>query len=289
MADGTLGPVRLLALDLDGTLLSPHGGIDPRDVQAIHHAMDAGITVTLATGRISTGALDTARQLGLRAPIVCAEGAVIADPVTGAVIELRALSSVAVESMLIALGDHGLSPFWFTHDEVHGESAGAAHVHYVGTWSPKVTLHPSLRTSPAWNRRGEIAMALGVGEQSSVETAHARVSREHPEAVMAITFQVVRSDAWALFTRASAVDKAVGLARVAALLGYDRTEVAVVGDWINDVPMFQWAGRSYVMGHAPAHVAAHATVRLTATQRTGGGVAEAIASILAEPVGVPSR
>ena len=56
-----------------------------------------------------------------------------------------------------------------------------------------------------------------------------------------------------------------------------------MGDWLNDVPMFRWAGRSFVMGQSPDEVARHATDRLRATSRTGGGVAEAILAMLDLP------
>jgi hydroxymethylpyrimidine pyrophosphatase-like HAD family hydrolase len=49
-----------------------------------------------------------------------------------------------------------------------------------------------------------------------------------------------------------------------------------VGDWVNDVPMFHAAGRSFVMGQAPEHVKRSASDRLLADLHTGGGIAEAI-------------
>jgi hypothetical protein len=48
-----------------------------------------------------------------------------------------------------------------------------------------------------------------------------------------------------------------------------------VGDWLNDLPMFQVAGRSFAMGQAPDAVKSAATDVLDATATTGGGIAEA--------------
>jgi hydroxymethylpyrimidine pyrophosphatase-like HAD family hydrolase len=50
----------------------------------------------------------------------------------------------------------------------------------------------------------------------------------------------------------------------------------VVGDWVNDIPMFEVAGRSFVMGSAPEAVCAKATDVLARTAGSGGGIAEAI-------------
>jgi hypothetical protein len=76
------------------------------------------------------------------------------------------------------------------------------------------------------------------------------------------------------------VDKADGLTRLCARLGIEREEVVVVGDWLNDLSMFAWAGRSFAMGQAPLSVQEAATDRLAATSAEGGGVAEAIARAL---------
>lgn len=272
----------MIALDMDGTLLRRDGEVDPRDAEAIARARSHGITVTIATGRIAHGTLPTARKLKLDAPVVCAEGAVIVDPVTGEYLDRQPLEAHHVEAFMTAAGDHGLAPFWFTHDEVHGEEIGRDHVDYVGTWSPRVTLHPALATSPTGALlRDRVTMAVGIGAQASVEAARERIGGGHGGALLAVSFPLsLRRDAWTLLVRSAHVDKAVGLAWVARRLGFAGSQVAVVGDWVNDIPMFRWAGRSFVMGRSPEHVAEHATDRLDAHGGQGGGVAEAIARLL---------
>jgi hydroxymethylpyrimidine pyrophosphatase-like HAD family hydrolase len=73
------------------------------------------------------------------------------------------------------------------------------------------------------------------------------------------------------------------LAQLAQRLGVPRARVAAVGDWLNDVGMFAFAGRSFAMGHAPSIVQSAATDVLRSTSRAGGGVAEAIAALIATP------
>jgi len=274
-------PIRLLALDLDGTVYRHDGTIAPWDVEAVARARDAGIAVTIATGRIALGTLPAARALGIDLPVVCAEGAVIVHGRTGETIAHRSLPATHVEWLADVAGDHGLAQFWFTHDEIHGEEHGRDHVAYIGTWSPSVTLHPRLESSPAWPLREKVTMAVAVGSHDDVKAAHERVTDAHGERLSAFRFPINSSrTAWTLLVRDAAIDKSTGLAEVAAGLGLDARQVAVVGDWINDVPMFRWARRSFAMGQSPDHVAAHATDRLTATASTGGGVAEAVMKIL---------
>src|SRR3954452_9804623 len=71
---------RMLALDVDGTLLDPDGTLRPRTAEAVARAARAGIRPVLCTGRRYRRALPVARQLGLDAPLVCNSGALVKDP-----------------------------------------------------------------------------------------------------------------------------------------------------------------------------------------------------------------
>lgn len=272
---------RLLALDLDGTVYRADGTISPWDIDAVTRARECGIAVTIATGRITTGAMPAAKALGITTPMVCAEGAVVIDPVTGEVLSRQAMEGDHVEWFTHAAGEHGLAPFWILHDEIHGEEHGRAHIDYVGIWSPEVTLHASLAGSHAWSRRHDVTIAVALGSHDAVKTALERVEAMHGGALLAARFPIdARRLTWTLLVRSARHDKATGLAVVAERLGLEARDVAVVGDWVNDIPMFRWAGRSFAMGQSPDHVAEHATDRLTATHTTGGGVAEAVMAIL---------
>lgn len=276
---------RLIALDLDGTLLRHDGAVDPRDVDAIARARAEGVHVTIATGRIASGALPVAAQLDLDVTLVCAEGAVLVDPRSGEIVAHEPMERAITETITRTFGAHDLDAFWFLHDEIHGERGGADMLRYVQTWSPQITLHDDLTASSAWEaQRHLVTMAVGFGTEAAVADARESVTTTHGDALLAITFPATRAtDRWTLLTRSARTDKATGLAKVARALGVHAREVAVVGDWLNDVPMFRWAGRSFAMGQSPDEVAQHATDRLQATSRTGGGVAEAILAMLDLP------
>jgi len=77
-------PVRLIALDIDGTLVGENLVIGPRTRAAIAEARRRGIVVSLVTGRMASSALEFARELDLSAPIVAQQGALIrAMPAAG--------------------------------------------------------------------------------------------------------------------------------------------------------------------------------------------------------------
>src|SRR5262245_52324972 len=71
---------RILALDVDGTLLDPDGTLRPRTAAAVTRAAQAGIRPVLCTGRRYRRARPIALQLGLNAPIVCNSGAIVKNP-----------------------------------------------------------------------------------------------------------------------------------------------------------------------------------------------------------------
>src|SRR4029077_10039826 len=71
---------KLLALDLDGTIIDTRLNLDPRDVDALAQIIGAGVEVIACTGRPFPGALPWVRRLGLDGPIVCYQGAQVRLP-----------------------------------------------------------------------------------------------------------------------------------------------------------------------------------------------------------------
>ncbi|MBL8721930.1 MAG: HAD family phosphatase [Myxococcales bacterium] len=269
---------RLLALDLDGTLLLRSGGVHARDVAAIARARKAGFHVTLATGRLTTGTLPTARLLDLDDPMVCGDGATIADPRTGVPIERRAVSPASTDAIVQQLLRHGLVPFVFVHGAIHGDARGRHHHDAVRIWTEDVHWHADVEATDAWRGEGEVAMTLGLGSHEATASARAHL-HEHHGALEHDRFDF--GGASMLRSLQKHTSKGAALARVAERLGVAREDTAAVGDWVNDLSMFRWVGRSFAMGGAPPEVASVATDQLGAPAGQGGGVAEAIDRLLA--------
>src|SRR5215468_5084756 len=78
--NGAAGRYRILALDVDGTLLDADGHLRPRTADAVARAARAGIRPVLCTGRRYRRAREVTEQLGLDAPIVCNSGALVKEP-----------------------------------------------------------------------------------------------------------------------------------------------------------------------------------------------------------------
>jgi Cof subfamily protein (haloacid dehalogenase superfamily) len=277
-------PRFLLAVDMDGTLLRDDKTIAPEDAAAVLAASEHGIAVTIATGRLTTGALPAARELRLGTPLVCADGAVLIDPLHGTVLHRRSIVAEHAERALDVIVGHGLVPYVFLADEIHCEASGELHRPYVETWTREVVVHGSLSAAGAWREPERVAMMLGIGSEQWVLRASEQLRGAHAGVLDTVHFNLMGAQIWAVRSLPGGCDKGVMLAQLAERMGLPPSRVAAVGDWYNDVGMFNYVGRSFAMGHAPLDVRNAATDVLRATSRRGGGVAEAIGALIASGV-----
>lgn len=274
-------PMKLFATDLDGTLLDRDDNIHPRDAEVIREAMRRGVIVTIATGRLTTGTLPTARRLELTAPLVCGDGSVTACSVTARVLERRPLKTPDVERILGEIIRRPLASFVFTHDAIHSCARGKDHHSYVRAWSPEITTHADVLEAQAWRASDQGAvMVLGIGSRAEVTKIASWVEEEWPS-LEAWTFPFGTSEAWVVRVFTRGVNKGAALESLSAQLGVARNDVAVIGDWLNDLPMFAWAPRSYAMPHAPEQVRLAATHPLSEGACKRGAIADALEDFMA--------
>src|SRR6185369_6980892 len=101
--------------------------------------------------------------------------------------------------------------------------------------------------------------------------------RAHAHHVFSVSFAVsMVPGKHALLVRRAGPTKGTALAELCALAGCTLADAVAIGDWFNDVPMFEVAGRSFAMGSAPDAVRAKATDSLARVAGSGGGIAEAV-------------
>jgi len=131
---------RLLALDLDGTLLRSDGHVDARDAAAIHELRAAGVTVTIATGRLHSGAMAAAQATGIQGAIACAEGSHIVDVASRRWLAHHPMNSEVTEVLRDVFSSYPLASFVFEADGIHYDEAGERFAGYVRTWSPNLGL-----------------------------------------------------------------------------------------------------------------------------------------------------
>lgn len=262
---------RLLALDLDGTLLRRDHSVDERDLGAIRELQAAGVTVTIVTGRLCSGAAGAARACAIEGVIGCVEGSHLVEMATETTVVQHGMEPAAAALLRATLGAHGLASFVFDAAGIHHDQGAAPYTDYVRTWSPNLRIAPE---AVAWQT--EPLGAVAIGDAAPVAAAHAAL-RAHADRLFSVSFPVYAyPDKHAVLVRAAGPTKGTALAELCRHAGCSLSEAVAVGDWYNDVPMFEVAGRSFAMGSSPDVLLAAATDALSCEAGTGGGIAEAI-------------
>lgn len=258
--------IRLLAIDLDGTLVNDRLEMDPRDVAAIKAATAAGVTVVLATGRMFKSSLRYAEPLGLTGPIINYQGAVVREIASGDV-WYRCELTVPMQQRVLALAE---PRDWHVNAYVD-ERVYTARARPEADLYARVAMVPYEVVGPLskWLSRDSTKMVLVDLDPADVPARITELS-----AWMGEMGRVTRSLDWFVEVVNPEVSKARALGMVADRLGVAQAEVGAIGDNLNDEDMVRWAGFGVAMGNAPEALkgaAKHVTGRIGE-----GGVAQVI-------------
>ncbi len=274
---GDAGPYKLLAIDLDGTLLDHNGDAKEEDVVAIRKAIRRGVKVTILTGRLYSGARPSAQLLGIEGPVGCADGSHIVRVEGEKTLLHRGIRGRAASRLRASLARNDLVAFLFAEDAIVHDERGADYLPYVRTWSTDLRFSYRVTDHELWDSREGMTAVVALGKESSVGRTVADIEREAEGTMQVAMFPFRRdSEHWGMVARAAGGTKATALEWIADHYGVSMAETVCVGDWLNDLPMLQAAGRSFAMGQAPDEVKRAATDVLARDIATGGGIAEAI-------------
>jgi HAD superfamily hydrolase (TIGR01484 family) len=269
---------RLLAVDLDGTLVDAAGAVHAPDREAIAALAVKGIPTTIITGRLFSGTRRIASDVGTHGAVACVDGCHLVEVASGADLLHGSIVAESAAALRDLIERHRVTTFVFANDQILYDDEGAQHLPYVRTWSldhvrtERVTVHPH------WEHARGITAVVSLGTERAIRELELDLGRALGQAVYTAAFPVRRLQKvgmWALVARAAGYSKGTALVWLARHHGVSPEEVVAVGDWFNDIPMFAAAGRSFVMAQAPEDVKQAATDRLDADSSTGGGIAEA--------------
>lgn len=276
---------RMLAVDLDGTLLDRSGKPHARDIAALRALVAAGGIVTIVTGRLFAGTREAAELIGIRGPVACADGSHLVDAETGATLQHHGIDKNRGDVLRSALRTHGLATFVFKHNAIVHDARGDAFLPYVQMWSNQIE-----RTEEVWNhgafRSGDVTAVVALGSETDVTSVVAHVRNNTLPSLQMATFAIQRlGELWGFIARADSVSKGTALGWLANHHKCTVKEIVCVGDWLNDLPMMSVAGRSFAMGQSPAEVKAAATDVLLETSAQGGGIARVVEEVFGVTVG----
>ncbi len=265
----------LVVLDLDGTILDlyHHKPISPAVLAAIDAVQQAGIPVTIATGRTLDYVREHVAHIGITTPVVTTQGAVIGDPVTG---EILAETTIALPLARRAAAWIDAQPYvtalyFLAQDgrtqiyQNHGGPEPDFYDHVFGfprTLQPQLAellagdgAHPPLKFLVVDDSPPDIDL---VDEMKALFSPHLYITRTHPRLVEGT---------------AQNMDKGQGMLRLCRILGLDPARVLAIGDSDNDIPVLEAAGYAVAMGNSSPGVLAVADWEAPSVEEDGAAVA----------------
>jgi hypothetical protein len=257
-------PPRLIATDLDGTLLRNDGSVSDRTRGVLQRVSAAGIQLVIVTGRPIRRMRQVGRALDLSGVAICGNGAVIYDLQRDVILEQTPLSGPTARELILELRAH-LPEIRFA-----------------------VETGLKLGREPDYARRRPVDVAVDVEIADALELSAQGASKliaVHPSlpidefmqqvgAIIAERATVTHAGAPFLEIAAAGVTKAWALAAHCERQGIVARDVLAFGDMPNDLPMLEWAG----LGVAVAN--AHETVLAIANQTTVSNEADGVATFI---------
>jgi len=253
-------PLRLIALDLDGTLLTRGKTLSARTQGALILLAERGCHVVVATGRPFEVMALFCRDLPLTAPQIALNGAAIHDPVAGRVLRLRPMATEDVERAAAFFRERDIPMALFTTDGLYLDTR----IPNRHLWHPPPLPPPRDLASLGRFRHHKILKVVAHAEPHSVDLLH-------PSAVEALGdhLYITRTAPTLVEALDHTVSKGQALQHVAGLLDVPREEIVAFGDHDNDLPMFAVAGVSVAMGNAAPEVKAAADLTTLSNEEDG--------------------
>ncbi len=266
--------IKLLAIDIDGTLLNPQKQITPRTREAINLAHEAGIIVTLATARRYRNTAAIATELAIEIPLVLCDGALAMHHPDANILYTQLLDSYVAQQAVELMVQYGIQP---VIQLMNGpiEETWTGYSEFDNEW---VTRYLSLY--PEHTLRLNYANCC-IGRPKPLRV----VAFASEEVITALTSQIAALPcAWnytqlgsygvaELTVMTPGCSKASGVALLAQHLGIAMEEVMAIGDGYNDLDMLQAVGWSVAMGQAPESIKAVANAITTSNAEDGVALA----------------
>ena len=237
--------VRAVAMDLDGTILGPSLELTPALIDAVAAAKRSGVEPIIATGRMLRSALPYARQLGITAPLICYQGALIADVADGGWLLHRPVPVALAKEVLHELRDEHVN--LYVDDELYVAQVDEEALAYAR--HGRLTPHP-VGDLVDWISEPTTKIVV-VGDPLRMDDLGARLRASFDGRLF-----IAKSLPEFLEVAEPDVSKGSGLHWVCEHLGIDAADVVAFGDNQNDRELLLEAGHGGAAGDADPTLAA---------------------------------
>jgi Cof subfamily protein (haloacid dehalogenase superfamily) len=261
---------RLIAMDVDGTILTPEGELTPRMLRAAQMAAERGVTLALATARRWTGAEPVARALGAARPLILYDGALRRAFPDGAVESTEPLAVDVAQEAAERIAANGLrvvAQYSLPAGERMVATAEAPHGDWMEAYLAFFRRQVRFRPLGALLTTFQKPLRLVSFGPLEILRALADSMVDLPAGVQILPLGSYGTAELTVF--APGVSKGAALARLAADLGLSMAETMAIGDGDNDISMLRAAGLGVAMGHAAPHVRAAADALTTSNIEDG--------------------
>ncbi len=264
--------IRLIVLDIDGTIAGVGNEINPAVRTVVQAVRDKGIQVAIATGRMFHSALRFHQTLQLDLPLMAYQGALIQDPLSGTVHRHWTLDAAKALHLLDYFEQvdfkHHLSVHAYVNDQLYVRALTPETAQYCDrtgvTAIPIGDLRPLIETQ-------EPTKLLALSESADhIDVLYTHLRSQYSPAELYLTKSI------ATFFEATnpLVNKGTAVQYVAEeLLGLRAEQVLTIGDNFNDLEMLQYAGIGIAMGSAPLPVQAIADWVAPDVEQDGAAIA----------------
>lgn len=271
--------VKLIAMDMDGTLVDETFRYTPRTLRTLQKATQAGITLVVCTGRAYGETRDDLAPLPAMQYAICSNGACVLDLNGPRYIVDNGIPFDTAKKLLETLFSYDCLAEVCIGGSVYAEAKRCADLEHYHVAQFRDVLFPRYcRVDDPM----KIFLEHG-GPVEKVNVLFADMDDRARAAAQCAGLEVAMSTSvfWDTYKNLEfnhpSADKGTALTALANLLGYHKDELMAIGDGGNDIPMFEAAGLSVAMGNAPAFVKAKAAY--TTLPNTQDGCAAAIETL----------
>ncbi len=279
---------KILACDLDGTLIGWNRKINDRDLDAVHRARDAGIHVAICTGRNSRESAGIIAALDLSGLGVFVNGGMVCQMADGTALHSTYMSDELAKETIDFFGTRGHAVLVLADDPnsrlpVYRLTDHAPPHRATTDWLLYNRVHAEQVAEIPAEFHGRIVRTGTVVNVDQAADLHATLVKTFGNRIASHSIYSPHYDCQVVELFHPEVNKWTGLLHLADVMGHTDNEIITVGDDVNDLPMLQNAPLSFVMADAKPAVQKHAK-RITASH-ANCGVAQVIDALLAGDLG----